>query len=269
MDPLLIVAEWWWLAPTAAATGAAGAVGAAGLRRRTRRSGRRLAVDAARHDLKAAQQTVAERRLELKVARAEFARIAAERDAGRVSADRVAGARRMLRERERDMKAVHAEVRVRRVRLSAAKAAMAQGSAPRPLERLRAEHETITARWMRYETDPALQISYPAMTDVRQPATAAYLRAAGRANDLRREAEHTPTPAAYSAYRDAVADLESALETAEHRARALAGEAPPTAWQEAAQDVLSKSAEAIDQAAGAVSAAFSAWSARKRPRDDR
>jgi hypothetical protein len=269
MDPLLIVAEWWWLAPTAAAAGGVGALGAVGLRRRARRSGKRLAVDAARHDLKAAQQSVAERRMELKLARAEYARIAAERAAGRVSADRLAGARRMLRERERDMKAVHAEVRVRRVRLSAAKAVLPQGSAPRPLERLRAEHEAITARWMRYETDPALQISYPAMTDVRQPATAAYLRAAGRANDLRREVEHTPTPAAFSAYRDAVVDLESALEAAEHRARVLAGEAPPTVWQEAAQDVLSKSAEAIDQAAGAVSAAFAAWSSRKRPRDDR
>lgn len=266
MDPLLIVAEWWWLAPAAAA---AGAVGVFGLRRRSRRSGRRLAVDAARHDLRTAQQTVAERRLALKVTRAEYARIAAERAAGRASADRVAGARRILRERERDMKAVHAEVRVRRVRLSAAKAAVPPASAPRPLERLRAEHEAITARWMRYETDPALQISYPAMTDVRQAATAAYLRAAGRANDLRREAQHTPTPAAYSAYRDAVSDLESAFEAAEHRARVLAGEAPQTAWQEAAQDVLSKSAEAIDQAAGAVSAAFAAWSARKRPRDDR
>ena len=266
MDPLLIVAEWWWIAPTAAAAGTAGAIG---MRHRAKRSGRRLAVDAARHDLKAAQQAVTDRRLAVKVARAEYARIAAERGAGRVGAERVAGAKRMLRERERELKAATADVRARQARLSAARASVPPASAPRPLERLRAEHEGITARWMRYETDPALQISYPAMTDVRQPATAAYLRAAGRANDLRREAEHTPTPAAYSAYREAVAELEGALEAAEHRARVLAGESPSTAWQDAAQDVLSKSAEAIDQAAGAVASAFAAWTARKRPRDDR
>lgn len=174
----------------------------------------------------------------------------------------------MLRERELDRTAAHADVRLKRARLSAARAAIPPASAPRPLERLRAEHEAITARWMRYETEPALQISYPAMTDVRQPATAAYLRAAGLANDLRREVLHTPTPAAYSAYREAVSDLETALEAAEHRAKVLAGEAPTTTWQGAAQDALSKSAEAIDQAAGAVASAFAALSARKRPRDD-
>ncbi|MBO9627125.1 MAG: hypothetical protein J7484_12215 [Microbacterium sp.] len=266
MDPLLIVAEWWWVAPTAVAAGTAGAFG---LRRRARRSGRRLAVDAARHDLRAAQQTVVARRLAAKVARADYARIAAERGAGRVGADRVAGARRMLRERERDVKAAHADVRARQVRLSAARASVPAASAPRPLESLRAEHEAITARWMRYETDPALQISYPAMTDVRQPATAAYLRAAGHANEMRRTVELESTPAGYSAYRDAVSELDGALEAAEHRARVLAGEAPSTAWQEAAQDAFARSADAIDQAAGAVASAFAVWSARKRPRDDR
>ncbi len=266
MDPLLIVAEWWWVAPTAAAAGTAGVIG---LRRRARRSGRRLAVDAARHDLRTAQQTVVDRRLALKVARADYARIVAERGVGRASADRVAGARRMLRERERDVKVAHADVRARQARLTAARASVPPASAPRPLERLRAEHDEITARWMRYETDPALQISYPAMTDVRQPSTAAYLRAAGHAVELRRAAEQQPTPAAYSAYREAVSDLEGALDAAEHRARVLAGETPPTAWQEAAQDAFARSADAIDQAAGAVASAFAAWSARRRPRDDR
>ncbi|WP_217183071.1 hypothetical protein [Streptomyces sp. AC495_CC817] len=265
MDPLLIVAEWWWVAPTAAAAGTAGAIG---WRHRVKRSGRRLAVDAARHDLRIAQQSVVEHRLALKIARADYASVAAERSAGRANAEQVAGARRMLREREREVKAAHADVRARQVRLNAARASVPPASAPRPLEALRARHDAITARWMRYETDPALQISYTAMTDVRQPATAAYLRAAGNAVERRREADLDPTPVSYSAYRDAVAELDTALEAAEHRARVLAGEAPSTAWQDAAQDVFSRSAEALDQAAGAVASAFAAWTARKRPRDD-
>ena len=265
MDPVLIVAEWWWVAP---ATVAAATAGAVGLRRRARRSGRWLAVDAARQDLRSATQAVADHRLAVTIARADYARVTAERGAGTASADRVAVARRMLRERERQVKAAHAEVRSRRVRLKAARARVPSMSEPRPLERLRQEHDAVTARWMRYETDPALQIAYPAMTDVRQPETAAYLRAADLARELRRESEHRPTPAVYSAYRDAVSDLDAALEAAEHRARVLAGEAPPTPWQEAAQDVLARSAEAIDQAAGAVASAVAAWTSRRR-RDDR
>ncbi|MGG1909543.1 hypothetical protein AB1285_21505 [Microbacterium sp. NRRL B-14842] len=46
MDPFLLVAEWWWLVPTAAAGVTAGAIG---VRRRNTRSGRRLEYDAARH----------------------------------------------------------------------------------------------------------------------------------------------------------------------------------------------------------------------------
>ena len=57
MDPLLLVAEWWWIAPTAVA---AGTVGVMGIRRRNSTvSGRRLAVDAARHDLREAQLAAA------------------------------------------------------------------------------------------------------------------------------------------------------------------------------------------------------------------
>lgn len=269
MDPFLFVAEWWWIAPSAVGAGAVAAVGTIGMRRRTRRSGRRLAVDAARHDLTTAQRTVTDRRTALKLARADHARIAAERSAQRATADQLAGARRILRERERDLKAAHADAKASRVRLSAAKAAVPAASAPRPLEILRAEHDAIVARWMRYETDPALQITYPAMTDVKQPSTAAYLRAAGRANELRRAVEHRATPADFSAYRQAVSDLERAFEAAEHRAHILAGESPTAAaWQDAAQDVLARSADAIDRAAGAAASVIAAWTTRGR-RDDR
>lgn len=264
MDPLLLVAEWWWIAPTAVA---AGTVGVMGIRRRNSTvSGRRLAVDAARHDLREAQLAAAERRTAWKIARADLARVTAERAAQRATAEQVAGARRMLKEHERDAKAASADVRARQVRLNAARAAVPSASEPHPLERLHAAHEAVTVRWMRYETDPALQISYPAMTDVKHPQTAAYLRAAGHAAEMRRAAAGRITPAEFAAYRDAVADLERAFEAAEHAAKVQAGEAPEAAaWQDAAQDMLNRSAEAIDRAAGAAAAALSSWTSRRKP----
>ncbi|MEV8251861.1 hypothetical protein AB0O87_13175 [Microbacterium sp. NPDC076768] len=264
MDPLLLAAEWWWAVPAAVA---AGTVGVMGIRRRSSTtSGRRLAVDAARHDLRAAQIAAAERRTAVKVARADLARVSAERSAQRATAEQVASARRMLRERERDAKAAFADMRARQVRLNAARAAIPSSSEPRPLERLYAAHDSVTARWMRYETDPALQIAYPAMTDVKWPATAAYLRASGHATDMRRAASGRITPAEFAAYRDAVGELERAFESAEYAAKVQAGELPPTAaWQDAAQDMFSRSAEAIDRAATAAAAALSTWTNRRKP----
>ncbi|MBT2485134.1 MULTISPECIES: hypothetical protein [unclassified Microbacterium] len=263
MDPSLLV-EWWWIAPSAIAMGTVGVIG---MNRRSTAGGRRLAYDAARHDLSVARQAAIEKRTALRIARADLARVSAERAAHRATAEQVAGARRMLRDRERDARAATAEVRARQIRLNAARAAIPSASAPRPLDRLHAEHDAIIARWMRYETDTALQITYPAMTDVRQPATAAYLRAAGHAVDTRRAADGRITAAEFAAYRDAVAELERAFEAAEHAAKVQAGEVPPSAaaWQETAQDMLTRSAEAIDRAAGAAASALSAWSNRKRP----
>lgn len=262
MDPFLLAAELWWVAPSAIGAGAAGA---AGLHWRGKAGGRRLAFDAARHDLRLAQQRANELRMAVRVARADLARITAERAAHRATPDQVASARRMLREREREAKAALADVRARRVRLNAARAAIPAASGPRPLERLLAQHDAVTARWMQYETDPARLIAYPAMTDVRQPATAAYLRAVGHANELRRSTGPRMTPAEFAAYRDAVADLERAFESAEHAARVQAGDIPSApGWQESAQDVLSRSAEALDRAAGAAASAFAAWTERNR-----
>lgn len=266
MDPLLLLAEWWWIAPAAAGGVTAGAIT---MRRRSMKSGRRLAYDAARHELRQAQQLAAERRMAAKIARADYARIAAERSARRATPEQVAAAKRMLRDKENAAKAAVADVRAKQVRVSAARAAIPTASAPRPLERLQAEHDAITARWMRYETDAALQIAYPAMTDVKQPATAAYLRAAGVAVDARYAATARAAPAEFAAYREAVADLERAFEAAEHAARVQAGEAPAApAWQDAAQDMLSRSTEAIERAAGAAASAIAAWTERKRPNRD-
>lgn len=261
MDPVLIM-QLWWIAPSAIAIGGVSAVA---LRRRSTKGGRRLAYDAARHDVRIAQRTAAERRTAVKIARADAVHAAAERNAHRLSADDVAAARRMLREKEREVRSAHADLRAKQVRLSAARKAIPPASAPRPLDRLRADHDAIVARWMQYETDAALQIAYPAMSDVKQPATAAYVRAAGHAVDMRRVTEYRTTPADYSAYRDAVSALERALDAAEHSARVQAGERPSAAWQDTAQELLGRSAEALDRAAEAAASALSAWTNRKRP----
>lgn len=262
MDPLSLAVELWWIAPVAVGGVTAGAIG---LRHRSRSSGRRLAVDAARLDLRTARAGIAEKRAAVKIAKADVAHVSAERAARRASPEQVASARRMLRDAERDVKAAIADIKARNARLTAARAAIPSASAPRPLDRLRSEHDAIVVRWMQYETDPAWQIAYPGMTDVKQPATAAYLRAAGRATDLRREAGDRPTPAEFAAYRDAVAQLARALDVAEHAARVTAGEiSGAPGWQDAAQDALSRSAEALDRAAGMAASAFSTWTKRGR-----
>lgn len=73
-----------------------------------------------------------------------------------------------------------------------------------------AEHDTLLARWSRYELDPAYCIDYPAMTDVRQPQTAALVRAMREADQLR--------AVRHQGYAPAVARLGLALSAAEQAA---------------------------------------------------
>ena len=73
-----------------------------------------------------------------------------------------------------------------------------------------AEHTTLLARWSRYELDPAYCIDYPAMTDVRQPETAAVIRAMREAEQLRTVPQQGYVPA--------VARLRLALTEAEKAA---------------------------------------------------
>lgn len=73
-----------------------------------------------------------------------------------------------------------------------------------------AEHDTLLARWSRYELDPTYCIDYPAMTDVRQPQTAALVRAMREADQLR--------AVRHQGYAPAVARLGLALSAAEEAA---------------------------------------------------
>jgi hypothetical protein len=80
-----------------------------------------------------------------------------------------------------------------------------------------ARHRSVLARWQRYELDPGHSIDYPAMSDPRQPETAALIRAMKAAEQLRGGTD--------AAYAPAVDRLEQALADAE-RAAGVGHETP-------------------------------------------
>ncbi|WP_363429031.1 hypothetical protein [Microbacterium sp. LWH3-1.2] len=90
------------------------------------------------------------------------------------------------------------------------------------LERLFATHDAVTARWLEYELDVAKIIAFPAMSDGRQPLTAAFLRAKRIADGLRpASAKARLSKDQLAEYRNAVADFEVAFDVAERDARRL------------------------------------------------
>lgn len=287
MDPDVwtTLAEFWWIGP---AVIGAGAVGWFGVRHERRERARRIAYDAAKLDVRAAKEQLSAARTDVKVARADLLRAQAERAASRTSAAEVADARQRLTRAQRELKAASASVRAGRARVTAARAALpTAATAPEdlPLARLIAQHDAVTARWMSYETDAAKALAFPAMSDGRQPPTAAYLTLQAEAMRLRPRGERV-TAAEFAAYRRAVAQLEPAFEAAEANAWRLAradGTAPrdqpgpsqasPPAvdWTTLAQNVISRSAESLSRATEAAAAAFEArrdeWAAggRRQP----
>lgn len=94
------------------------------------------------------------------------------------------------------------------------------GSEAGRLVRLLAAHDEIDRRWLEYELDVARMIAFPAMSDGRQPLTAAFLRAKKVADGLRPESARVRLdPESMNEYRDAVHDYEVAFEIAEQDAR--------------------------------------------------
>ena len=90
------------------------------------------------------------------------------------------------------------------------------------LERLFAEHDEITARWLDYELDVSKLIAFPAMSDGRQPLVAAFLRAKKTADALRpASADAKVSEKQISEYLDAVGAYAVAFEVAEKDARRL------------------------------------------------
>lgn len=90
------------------------------------------------------------------------------------------------------------------------------------LTKLFSEHDEITARWLDYELDVAKLIAFPAMSDGRQPLTAAFLRAKKTADTLRPDsADARISDAAVAEYLEAVGNYAVAFDIAERDARRL------------------------------------------------
>ncbi|MCI9857739.1 hypothetical protein [Microbacterium proteolyticum] len=297
MEPLLaLFAEWWWIGPAAAGAGTVGWVGVRRSRQRALPAGtttttdraarawasrplskgaaRRLELDAAQLDLQMARNAVTRGRADVKVADAEVVRAQAERAASRVSNDVVTAARARLVDAQRDLRAASAEVRARRAGVKAAKAmlpAIRSGSAPLPVVRVLAEHDAILTRWMAYETDTALAIDYPVMTDPRSPLLAEFLRAHERAQWLRPTTPQTRLePADFLAYRDAVRRAGHAFDRAEQSAR-RGGEQPGVegtdAWSRVASDLAETAQRALAHSMESMGrAAARTWNERRAKR---
>lgn len=129
----------------------------------------------------------------------------------------------------------------RRLEILQAKAALraaqppkqvATASEPRPitkpsptqpqLEKLFAEHDAATARWLDYELDVAKLIAFPTISDGRNPLTATFLRAKKTADRLRpASAKAHLTDQELAAYASAVTDFEVAFDVAEREAHRL------------------------------------------------
>jgi len=86
-------------------------------------------------------------------------------------------------------------------------------------ERIVTAQDAITHRWLEYELDAEKLITYPAMSDGRQPLTAAFLRAKKAADNLRPRDGETLSPERLKEYREAVTDYDVAFEVAERDAR--------------------------------------------------
>ena len=118
------------------------------------------------------------------------------------------------------------------------------------LERLFASHDAVTARWLDYELDVAKLIAFPAMSDGRQPLTAAFLRAKRVADGLRpASAKARLTKDQLTEYRNAVADFEVAFDVAERDARRLKDSSFTTVERKRLDTAKQLLTIAIDQAA--------------------
>ena len=278
MEPLaLLLADWWWIGPAAAGAGTIGWIGVRQTRRQralpagntttgdravrawasrpmSKNAARRLELDAAQLDLLTARQAISRGRADVKMADAEVIRAQAERAASRGSSENVSAARARLVAAQHALRAAGAEMRARRAAVKAAQAmlpSIRSGAAPLPVDRLLAEHDAVLARWMAYETDPALAIDFPAMSDPRSPLLAEFLRAHERAQWLRPASSQTRlAPADFLAYRDAVRRTVNAFDHAERIARGTDKTPPPPldgadAWSRVASDLAETAQRAL------------------------
>jgi hypothetical protein len=276
VDPLwALLAEGWWAVPVAAGAVGTGALGWLGVRAQRRARVRRLEVDAAQHDVRAAHQAIGRARAGVMAARAEVARADADRLASRATAGDVASSRRRLAQAQQDLRASVAALRARRAAVRAARASVPSardGADALPLARLMTSHDRVTARWMEYETDAAKVLEYPWMSDAQAPLTAEFLRAQSAAQWLRPASPDARISAAdYAAYRDAVRRAVATFEAAERDALARAGHLPPEQnpsdrWASLAQEFVEGAQRTVARSAEAAARAAAEWTKRRPPK---
>ncbi|MCR2826906.1 hypothetical protein [Microbacterium sp. zg.Y909] len=122
-----------------------------------------------------------------------------------------------------ELKAAQAAARGRPVATASIPTAITRPSPqPSQLEQLFALHDGVTQRWLDYELDVAKLIAFPAMSDGRQPLTAAFLRAKKNADHLRPESANAKvSQEQVDEYRKAVTEFEVAFDLAEREARRM------------------------------------------------
>ncbi len=134
------------------------------------------------------------------------------------------------RRHERRLEVIRAKGEIKAAQVAARTAPVATASEPKPitrpsplpdqLEKLFTAHDAVTARWLEYELDVAKLIDFPAMSDGRQPLTAAFLKAKRVADRLRPASSSAKvTPDQLAEYREAVTEYEVAFDLAERDAR--------------------------------------------------
>lgn len=254
----------------------AGVAGWVGLRTRRTSRTRRLELDAARYELRAAHSAVARSRADVQAARAEVARVEAERLSARASDSDVAAARAALQASQSRRRAAAAQVTAHRADIRAARAALPAARTSRdalPIARLLSAHDAVLVRWMAYETDPGKAIAHPEMSDHRVPLTAAFLRAQSDARRLRPASTDAPmSPPEFAAYREAVRRLTRAFDAAEEQVvnRSAGPSSPaPGPWNDLAQELAQNAQRAVARSADALGSAAARAAARAAGGRDR
>ncbi|MCR2783001.1 MULTISPECIES: hypothetical protein [unclassified Microbacterium] len=122
-----------------------------------------------------------------------------------------------------ELKSAQAAARAKPVATASVPMALTRPSPePSQLEQLIAAHDEVTRRWLEYELDVGKLIAFPAMSDGRQPLTAAFLRAKKNADHLRPESARTKvSKEQFDEYRAAVTEYEVAFDLAEREARRM------------------------------------------------
>ncbi len=177
------------------------------------------------------------------------------------------------RRHKRKLEMIRAKGELRAAEALARTAPVATVSEPKPITRpqplpdqlakLFAAHDAVTQRWLEYELDVAKIIDFPAMSDGRQPLTAAFLKAKRVADGLRpASATAKVTADQVAEYRAAVTDYEVAFDLAERDARRQSD----SGFTEAERKRLQKAKQLLTVAVDAAATPAERQAAYKRAR---